>query len=104
MRMAPQTHVGASGGSGAVDRARSLLRSPLDPLPKFASAEGEDLTRFFSNLEETLYKYSYPEYDKRLLLKQQIGGRALTLVNSLKADRQDYLHAKALLLKVLVSE
>ena len=46
------------------------------------SADGEDLTRFFSEFEDTISKYHYSEYDKLLLLKQQLSGKALILVNS----------------------
>ena len=86
------------------DAARSLLKSPVAPLPKFASTEGEDLIRFFTEFEETISKFSYSEYDKLLLLKQQISGRALTLVNSLEADKLGYSHAKSLLLEALASK
>ena len=82
---------------------QSLLKSPTAPLPKFESKDGEDLTKFFVQFEETISRYSYPEYDKLLLLKQQISGRALTLVNSLEADQQGYIQAKELLLKALAS-
>lgn len=84
--------------------ARSLLRSPIAPLPKYSSSDTEDLVRFFEEFEDTISKFSYPEYDKLLLLKQQISGRALVLVNSLEADKQGYTFAKKLLLKALASE
>ena len=84
--------------------ARSLLKSPVAPLPKYCSSEDEDLARFFEEFEDTLSKFHYPEYDKLLLLKQQISGRALILVESLEADKQGYSHAKALLLKALASD
>ena len=81
----------------------SLLKSPIAPLPKYCSTEDEDLERFFSEFEDTLSKFNYPDYDKLLLLKQQISGRALTLVNSLEADKRGYVHAKELLLKAFAS-
>ena len=87
----------------SVDAARSLLKSPTAPLPKFRSAENEDLVKFFAEFEETISKHSYPDYDKLLLLKQQISGRALTLVNSLEASKQGYSHAKDLLMTALAS-
>ena len=86
-----------------VENARSLLRNPIAPLPKYNSTEGEDLVKFFAEFEETTGKYAYPEYDKLLLLKQQISGRALTLVNSLETNKRGYSHAKELLLEALAS-
>lgn len=82
---------------------RSVLRCPTAPLPKFTSAEGEDLTRFFTEFEDATGKYNYTEYDKLLLLKQQLSGRALVLVNSLEADKQGYSEAKSLLTTALAS-
>ena len=83
--------------------ARTLLRSPVAPLPKFSSSEGEDLTRFLSEFEDTVSKYKYGEYDKLLLLKQQVSGRALILINSLESDKQGYTQAKELLQEALAS-
>ena len=80
-----------------VDTARSLLKSPVAPLPKFCSEEGEDLVKFLRCFEETTTRFKYPDYDKFLLLKQQVTGRALTLINSLESDKQSYAHAKDLL-------
>lgn len=82
---------------------RSLLKCPTAPLPVFKSLPGEDLSRFFTRFEEILGRYDYPEYDKLLLLKQQLSGRALLLVNSLEADKQGYNHAKELLQRALAS-
>ena len=86
-----------------IDHARSILKSPIAPLPKFGSKEGEDLTKFLFQFEETLSKFNYTDYDKLLLLKQQISGKALTLVESLEIDKQSYVHAKALLQSALAS-
>ena len=84
-----------------VDLARSLLKSTVAPLPTFRSKEGEDLVKFLRCFEETATRFKYSDYDKLLLLKQQVSGRALTLINSLESDRQSYVHAKDLLLLVL---
>ena len=86
-----------------VDLARSLLKSPIAPLPTFRSEEGEDLVKFLRCFEETTTRFKYPDYDKLLLLKQQVSGRALTLINSLESDRQSYVHAKDLLLLAFAS-
>ncbi|XP_068225059.1 uncharacterized protein [Palaemon carinicauda] len=82
---------------------QSLLKSPHAPLPTFNSTEGEDLGKFFVEFEQTLSKFKFPEYDKLLLLKQQVKGRALTLINILDVQSQSYADAKALLEKALGS-
>lgn len=86
------------------DTPRSLLKSPVAPLPTFSSAQGENLELFLRNFEETISKYNYTEYDKLLLLKQQISGRALFLIDSLEAGSQTYSEAKALLMSALASK
>ena len=85
------------------DVARSLLKSPVAPLPKFYSKEGEDLNKFLRNFEDTTQRFKYSDYDRFLLLKQQVTGRALKLIESLEADKQSYSHAKSLLISALAS-
>ena len=89
--------------NSTVDTARSYLRSPVAPLPKFCSREGEDLLKFLQSFEETTERFNYPDHDRFLLLKQQISGRALSLVESLEIDKQSYVHAKDLLVRALAS-
>lgn len=89
--------------SGAGESARSVLRSPIAPLPSFSSSKGENLELFFRQFEDTIAKFNYTEYDKLLLLKQQISGKALYLIDSLEADRQVYSEAKKLLNDALAS-
>ena len=81
----------------------SLLKSPVAPLPKYTSAEGENLLMFFKQFEETLSKFRYTQYDKLLLLKQQITGKASLLIDSLEPDKETYNDAKALLTSALAS-
>ena len=88
--------VTVSGSNSVHETARSLLKSPVAPLPRFTSAEGENLELFLRQFEETTGKFSYTQYDKLLLLKQQISGKALVLIDSLEADKQSYSHAKSL--------
>lgn len=83
----------ASNSNRSIDAARSLLKSPVAPLPKYSGAEHEDLTRFLFQFEETTSKHNYPQHDKFLLLKQQCSGRALTLIDSLAATNQTYTNA-----------
>ena len=103
----PPSHVSqpviTGAGSGVNAAARSLLKSPTAPLPRFTSAIGENLEMFFHQFEETLSKFTYTEYDKLLLLKQQISGKASLLIDSLESDKQTYTEAKNLLMTALAS-
>lgn len=90
--------------SDIASTARSLLKSPVAPLPKYSSRDDEDLIRFFEEFEDTINKFDYAEYDKLLLLKQQVTGRALTLINSLESSNRGYTQAKTLLVKALASD
>ncbi|XP_068245414.1 uncharacterized protein [Palaemon carinicauda] len=79
------------------------LKSPEAPLPTFCSQDGEDLTKFLSQFEDVVQRYNYSDFDKFLLLKQQISGRASHLINSLDSVQQSYTIAKDLLLQALAS-
>ena len=94
----------ATRSSSTIDTARSLLKSPTAPLPELKSNEGEDLLNFFKDFEDITSMFKYSEYDKFILLKQQISGRALVLLNSLESDKQGYVHAKVLLTEALASK
>ena len=85
------------------ESARSLLKSPTAPLPKFFSRDGEDLEKFLREFEDTISKFRYSEYDKFLLLKQQIEGRASFLLSSLDSDNHTYTEAKELLMEALAT-
>ena len=90
--------------STSIDQARSLLKSPTAPLPEFKSREGEDLLKFFKDFEGFTSIFNYSDYDRFILLKQQISGRALILLNSLEPDKQGYSHAKDLLTSALATK
>ena len=85
------------------ESARSLLKSPMAPLPHYNSEKQIDLHKFFLQFEETLSKFPYTDYDKLLLLKQQVSGRASILLDSLESDKQSYNDAKKLLIEALAS-
>ena len=74
---------------------------PSGPLPRFSSAENEDLTKFLTQFEAVINKYKFSDYEKLILLKQQVSGRALVLLNSLEAHNLGYIKAKELLEKAL---
>ena len=66
------------------------LKPPIAPLPSYSGAVSESLDRFINSFEAVVSKYSYSRYEKFKLLKKQISGRALTLVDSLESDKQSY--------------
>lgn len=82
---------------------RTLLKSPTAPLPEFHSAEGENLSTFIENFEETLGKYKYTSYDKFLLLTEQVHGKASLLLDSLEPNKRTYDEAKSLLIHAFAS-
>ena len=67
-----------------VSDSRSRFKIPEIPLPKFSGKEGEDLLKFFHEFEHSVVRYSLSDYDKFILLKQNLTGRAKVLVESLE--------------------
>ena len=84
--------------SSITEMARSLLDSPTASLQRFESHEGENLDLFLSNFELTLSKFSYTDYDKFLLLKQQVYGKASYLIDSLEPDKLLFYWCKAFII------
>ena len=80
-----------------------LLKKRVAPLPKYSGNADENQSKFFFHFEEVVNKFSYTDYEKLLLLKEQLSGRALTLVESLEIENQGYDKAKDLLVKALAS-
>lgn len=95
--MCELSNIASSSHTGATDVARSLLRSPTAPLPKFDSKDEENIDLFLFNFEQTLSKFQYTDYDRFLLLKQQISGKASFLLESLETNQRTYDAAKTLL-------
>ena len=81
----------------------TMLKSPNAPLPTYSSKEEENLIKFFHQFEETTNRFSYSDYDMFLLLKQQVSGRAGSLLEALDVSEHSYSIAKSLLLKALAS-
>ena len=100
----PLLEVASNSAQIVADTARSLLKQPTAPLPRFRSLENEDLLRFFTEFESTTSAYNYPDRDLLLLLKQQVEGRAKIILSSLEADKQTYKDAKKLLTTAFASE
>ena len=100
----PLLDVNMPNSTTSTDSARTLLKQPIAPLPKFFSREGEDFLKFINEFESTTRCFNYPDRDLLLLLKQQIEGRAKCLLSSLEADKQTFKDAKELLSKAFASE
>ncbi|XP_064098253.1 uncharacterized protein LOC135209530 [Macrobrachium nipponense] len=88
----------------SIDNARSLLKQPTAPLPRFTSKENEDFTSFLKEFRSTTSSFTYPDRDLLLLLKQQVDGRAKLLLDSLEADKQTFNDAVELLKAAFASE
>ncbi|XP_068200621.1 uncharacterized protein [Palaemon carinicauda] len=88
----------------SIDNARSLLKQPTAPLPRFTSKENEDFTSFLKEFLSTTSSFTYPDRDLLLLLKQQVDGRAKLLLDSLEVDKQTFNDAVELLKAAFASE
>ena len=94
------THAAAAG---AINPSLSQLKRPTAPLPRFKSEEGENLIVFISNFEDVINKFNYTDYDKFILLKSVVEGKAALLLDSLEPANQTYNDAKDLLKQALAS-
>ena len=83
--------------------AGSQLKSPVAPLPTFESKEGENLELFLAMFEDAISKFNYTEYDKIVLLKQQVSGRALLLIKELPPEKHKYKDIVQILKDALAS-
>lgn len=92
----------ASPNSGSVNHGN--LRLPQIPLPEYSHGEGESLALFISNFESIVSKYNLSEYEKFILLEQQLRNEPLKLIKSLQGARKSYTEAKTLLNKAFASD
>ena len=83
--------------------SKNKLRLPQIPLPTYAHKEGEDLNKFFLNLENILNKYGLTDYETFIFLQGQLSGEPLSLVKSLDVGSQSYAVAKELLTRAFAS-
>src|ERR1700755_290197 len=83
--------------------AQNNLKPPTAPLPKYSGEEGENLEKFFSDFKAVMNKYKYSSFEKFIILKGQISGRAAIIISSLERSKQSYEEAKDLLSKALAS-
>ena len=91
-------------GSPNPGNTSGLLKSPQVPLPKFYGHDDENLSKFVREFEQAIQKFNLSNYDKLLLLKQQLEGRALAVVESLESTNQTFTDAKNLLEKAFLDK
>ena len=80
------------------------LKPRVAPLPTYSGNSNESLEKFIYNFESVLGNVDYSEYEKFILLKENLFGRAASLINSLELCRQSYTEAKSLLEEAFASK
>ena len=55
------------------------------------------MSKFLFEIDAAVSRYKLTDYDNLLLLKQQLSGRAMYLINSLETNNQNYTEAVNLL-------
>jgi len=73
------------------------------PLPTYGGESTESFEKFVSSFEAITAHQNYTDYEKFLLLKKNVQGRAAVLLNSLEYCKQTYNEAKSLLEKAFAS-
>ena len=84
--------------------AKSKLKLPEIPLPKYSYAKGETLLSFLSAFESIVRSYHLSSYERFVYLKRQLQGPPLILVESLELAKQSYECAVELLKKAFASD
>ena len=86
------------------DPGRNRLKLPEVPLPYFSNSNGETLDFFLNAFDNTVDKFSLSSYEKYILLKRQLKGEPLILIDSLDISRQSYDEAIGLLKQAFGNE
>ena len=81
----------------APNNSISALKPPEAAFPSFSGADDEILNHFLFGFEAITSRYKLQPYEHFSLLKKQLSGRALKLIDSLDPSEQSYAHAKDLL-------
>ena len=80
------------------------LKAPKVPLPRFTDKEGGlSLNKFFTEFEIIVNKLGCSEWEKFLLLQENVEGRALKLVDYLSVRDRSYTKAKEVLMQALAN-
>ena len=77
------------------------LKAPQAPLPKYSDACNISLHKFFIEFENVLSRFDHNDFEQYILLKGQISGKGLILLENMDVNSQSYTKAKALLLEAL---
>ena len=80
------------------------LKLPEVPLPEYSNGKSETLDYFLRTFTSIVEKHSLSSYEKFVLLKNQLKGEPLYLVNSLDVAEQSYENAESLLKRAFASE
>ena len=84
--------------------AVTRLKPPKAPLPLYNDEMGGlSLTKFFVEFENIINKFNYSDYEKFILLRPQLGGKALILLNNISIGDQSYEKAKSMLISAIAS-
>ena len=97
----PITRPTATGGQGP----RSMqLKRPQAPIPKLpADVGGSRIVKYFKEFEAVVNRYEFDTTEKFWLLKENIRGKPLTIVENMEYSDPDYEKAKKLITDALAN-
>ena len=102
---ASATQSGSQRGPTSGGGRTLQLKRPHAPIPKLPEkAGGSGLKKFFHEFEAVTNQYELDSYEKFIMLKQNLTGRAATIVENLNISNQHYETTKKLLLDALANE
>jgi len=87
----------------ASSHAHSRIKLQAVPLPTYGGNINEPFEKFITSFEAVLASHPYSDYEKFLLLKKNVLGRASVLLDSLEFNKQSYVEAKSLLQRAFAS-
>ena len=79
------------------------LRLPVVSLPKYSNGSNESLEKFLYSFENITSKHNLTQYEKLVLLTEQLSGSPKHLISSLSREEQTYDVAKSLLQRAFAS-
>ena len=91
-------HSSSEGGAHSNGTSNVKLKPTGAQLPKYNDKLGSlALLKFFAEFEEIVKRYNYGDYEQWVLLKSQLSGRPLDLLETLSTRDNSYAKAKELL-------
>ena len=88
----------------SADKAKGRLKLPEVQLPTYSSSKGENLHSFFETFEAIVPDDDYTSYQKFILLRKQLLGSPLVLVDAMHISQHNYDKAKEMLLEAFASD